>query len=247
MRHPAAIVCQQSRGKGETRNGALELGGDRVIGQPRDHQRQQIEIERIPVVMRRSLAVAAVGCQLPRNLIDQDSSSNGFAAVARGELGQHSCCYVERQRFAEQMGVGAEVVRQVVLDVRELPVEAQQQIDDPRSLVAGSRFDEQVQRPHPGDRSQCELEHARPVDTGQRRVRVDPACKFRQEPIAIASAVGQPPRAPKHKPVLMPVQLPDDLVVAATGVQKRHVGPETRRGAAIVYGIEVPIDRRRSQ
>ncbi len=54
------------------------------------------------------------------------------------------------------------------------------------------------------------------------------------EPIAISDVARQPERAAERQPVLMPVQLPDDLVVAARRIEIGHPRPEAARarGAA---------------
>src|SRR6185312_3773849 len=61
---------------------------------------------------------------------------------------------------------------------------------------------------------------------------------------AIAPIAGQPESASERQPVLMPIELPDDLVIAAGRIQVRHIGPEQARRRASVNRIEVPIDRR---
>jgi hypothetical protein len=42
--------------------------------------------------------------------------------------------------------------------------------------------------------------------------------------------------------MLMPVQLPDDLVVAESRIEVRDVGPESPRNPTVMDGIVVPID-----
>src|SRR5258708_25904505 len=102
------------------------------------------------------------------------------------------------------MRVRAEVVRQIPLDVRQLPIERDEQLDQPRRSVepaisymaAGlSRtFHEKIDRPHPRDRSKRELEHARPVDADERRVGVEPAGKLGEAAVTISRIAGQPVR-----------------------------------------------------
>src|SRR4051812_20766178 len=138
------------------------------------------------------------------------------------------------------MGVRAEVVRQVPFDVSQLTIDAEQQIDDPRLDPEVVRVDEELQRPNPGQRSKRELEHARPVDPDQRWICLHPARQFGNEPIAVFRLAGQPPGAAEHHPVLMPIQSPDDLVVAADMVKKRNGGPESLWRAAIVNRVVVP-------
>ena len=65
------------------------------------------------------------------------------------------------------------------------------------------------------------------------------------EPIAISEVARQPERAAEREPVLMAIQLPDDLVVAARRIEIRHARPEPLRGAALVHRVALPIDGRR--
>ena len=59
---------------------------------------------------------------------------------------------------------------------------------------------------------------------------------------AVASVSRQPVGAAKHEPVLVPVQLPDDLVVAAGRIQVRDAGPEAQRRAPVVDRVARPVD-----
>ena len=63
------------------------------------------------------------------------------------------------------MRVGAEVAREVLLDVRELPIERDEQIDDPGLVVLVPRSArEELECPEPAQTAERELQHARPVD-----------------------------------------------------------------------------------
>ena len=193
------------------------------------------------MVVRRALAVAAVRRNLAINLVDEDAAAQRRAATARRQLRQRLARHVERQRLADQMGVRAEVVRQVALDVRELAVEGEEQVDRPRQPVVDRRIDEEIDRPEPGQRPNAELEHARPVDPDERRIRVKPACELLEARGAIPAIARQPERPAELRPVLMPIQFPDDLVIAARGIEKRDGRPESPRRAAVVDGIELPV------
>ena len=161
--------------------------------------------------------------------------------AASRELGPRAAAHVERERLAEQVRVRAEVPRQVPLDVPQLRVEAEQQIDEPRRFARHVAVREELDRPRPGDRSKREFERAGPVHADQRRVRRHPAGRLRDEAGAIPLIAGEPPRAPERQPVLVPVQLPDHLVVARRRIEIRHVGPEAARRAAARHRIEVPV------
>ena len=82
----------------------------------------------------------------------------------------------------------------------------------------------------------------------QRRVRVEPARQLGDEAIAIAADRPSARRAAERQPVLMAIQLPDDLVIAARRVEVRAPRDQKRpRRAAVVHRIEVPVDCRRSE
>src|SRR5688572_20950854 len=99
-----------------------------------------------------------------------------------------------------------------------------------------------MQRPGPGDRTESDLQHARPVDAGQRRVRGQPALEVRRDRARVARVASQPRGAPEGEPVLVTVDLPDDLVVADCGIQIGDVSVENGRRPAVVHGIEMPVD-----
>ena len=58
----------------------------------------------------------------------------------------------------------------------------------------------------------------------------------------VARVAGQPGCATELHPVLVTIDLPDDLVIAACRIEVRHVGPEDDRSAALMHGIEMPVD-----
>ena len=55
---------------------------------------------------------------------------------------------------------------------------------------------------------------------------------LRDDAAAVSRIAGEPPGAAERQPVLVPVQLPDHLVVARRRIEVRHVGPEAARRAA---------------
>src|SRR5207248_792441 len=126
---------------------------------------------------------------------------------------------IQRQRLAEEVRVRAEVVREIALDVRELPIERENEVDRPGQTIVDRGIREKVQCPEPRQRAKAELEHACPVDADERRVGVEPARELFDHRRAIAAIAGQPPRATELFPVLVAIQLPDDLVVAAARIE----------------------------
>ena len=242
VRQPAAVVGEQPRGERETADGALERVGHRIARDSRDDERERVEIECVAMVMRRPLAVTAVGGDLPFDFVDEHTTPDRLATGARRELGQRAAGDVQRERLTEQMRVRTEVVRQVALDVRQLTVDAEQQIDRPRRRVFAVGIDEEVKRPQPRQGSQRELEHARPVHAEQGRIAFEPARELVETMVSVLRLTSQPVRAAQHQPVLVPIQLPDDLVVAAGGIQVWHAGPEDVRRAPIVNRVVVPFE-----
>ena len=106
------------RAKRASRRAASANGPRVVAGQPRHRERQQVEVQRVAVVVERSLDVAAVGADLARHLLDQDAAAERRPRRRAAQLGQRAAGDVEGERFAEQVRVGAEVGRQVLLDER---------------------------------------------------------------------------------------------------------------------------------
>ena len=125
------------------------------------------------MVVRRQLRVAAVGVDLACRPPEQHVAAERGARAAAAQLGQRRDDDVERERFAGQVRVRAEVGREVVLDVRQLAVERDEQIDEPRassSSVASPSQKNSSAHVH-DSAAKAELQHARPVDAVQRRVR----------------------------------------------------------------------------
>ena len=144
------------------------------------------------------------------------------------------------------MGVGAEVVGEVTLDMRQLPIDRDQHVYQPRAGTSNARLptpnsQQGVQRPGPGECTEGDLEHARPVDANEWRIRGKPAFELIDDRPRVARLACQPRRPAKLHPVLMAIQLPDDLVVANLRIQKRHVAIEDTRCGAAVNWIEMPV------
>ena len=81
----AAIVGKQPRRSGQPRHGVFEPIGRRVAVEPRDDEREDVEVERIPVIVRRALGMAAVRADLPFDLIEENPAAERLAAGARRE------------------------------------------------------------------------------------------------------------------------------------------------------------------
>ena len=59
--------------------------------------------------------------------------------------------------------------------------------------------------------------------------------------LAVFRLPGQPVRPAEREPVLVPIQLPDDFVIAAGGVQVSHPGVETAGWTTIVNRVVRPV------
>src|SRR5688500_9058099 len=104
--------------------------------------------------------MAAVGADLPDGFLDEYRAADRRSPGARLQLGKRAAGDVERQRLSRQMRVGAEVVREVVFDVRQLAVEPDEQIDDPwLAIRSRCRAGEQFQRPEPCQAPERKLQH----------------------------------------------------------------------------------------
>src|SRR5580765_4501269 len=152
MGEAAVVVREQASGAREPGDRRFEVRGRGVVGQARDDQGEQIEVERVPLVVCRQLAVSAVGRDLPLDLREKNATAEGFTTWASTELRKRAARDVKGQRFADQMCVRAEVVGKVSLDLRELAIDREEEIDDPWPLVARAVSGEERQHPQPRER-----------------------------------------------------------------------------------------------
>ena len=91
---------------------------------------------------------------------------------------------------------------------------------------------EQLERPEPRQAPERELQHARPVRAAQRRIRRRASRRAAHERVVEAPIAGQRVGAAEEQPVLMPVELPDDLVVAGGGIEIGHA-PSTPAASGV--------------
>src|SRR5206468_3641272 len=102
----------------------------------------------------------------------------------------------------------------------------------------------EVQRPRPSDRAKGKLETARPVHATLRRIGLDPFLDLSRERGCVTLVAGEPVRLSKAHEVLMPVQLPDDLVIADERLGKeRDPTPVLVRCPNAAEWIDRPVDR----
>ncbi len=72
----------------------------------------------------------------------------------------------------------------------------------------------QMVDPDPRQRPERDLQRARPIDSALKRIPGDPALELRANLIQVRGVAGQQVRLRKNHQVLMPVQLPNDFVIA---------------------------------
>src|SRR4029079_19811803 len=109
------------------------------------------------------------------------------------------------------MRVRRKVMREVLFNGGQLPLEREEAA---RGRKRPASAGEEVNRHRPRDGPETNLEHAGPVDTRPRWIPLQPAFHLIDDGLRIARVTGEPLRTAKLQPVLMPIQLPDDLVIA---------------------------------
>ncbi len=198
------------------------------------------------MVVRGSLGVTAVLAHLRLRFLQQHFAPAIGPARGGREFWQRAPADVEREGFSREMRVGAEVEREIALHVRQLLRDREERVNHPGRLVTMVVLcdgGEEGQRPEPGEHADRQFEHARPIGARQRRVGVEPAAELRSKGIVVDAAAGERERTPEGEPVLMPVELPDHLVIAEGRVKIRHRSPVDPRHATAVDGIAMPVDR----
>ncbi len=151
---------------------------------------------------------------------------------------------IQGERFAREMSIRAEIARQIVADVVELAIERHDQINEPRRVVSFAVPAEECSGPCPGEGAKRQLERACPVDAPFGRVRTQPVFELRNEDIPVGLDVREPVGAAQRAPVLMPIQLPDHLVIATRRFEIRNRRPEGLWRSRIIDPIVVPVGGR---
>src|ERR1043165_8225051 len=101
-----------------------------------------------------------------------------------------------------------------------------------------------VKRPQPRHRAKRDFQTARPVNPELRRVRVHPCLEMRRERARVSLIARQPVSLTERHEILMPVQLPDDLLVTGDfSVEIVELAPVQQRNALSGQRLNLPIDR----
>ena len=204
----------------------------------------QVDVCRVALIVAGLLEVHAVVADLLVELRLQDAPAQATPPLGAPELWEHDTKVEQAKRFAGEVRVRAEVRREVPLEVAAVHMQVFERAEHDGCGNAW-RIAEQLERPQPGDRAIRHLEAARPVHTDFRRVGVHPLCQMRRHALGVSLGPGQQVGAAEQQKMLMPIQLPDDLVVADDGgIEAAHATPMHARRAPLVDRVEMPIDGR---
>src|ERR1700733_12983465 len=107
------------------------------------------------------------------------------------------------------------------------------------------KVSEKVANPEPGKGAEGDFQRAGPVDADGVRVFALTVIPLRPQLPGEAVVFSQPPGFGKGDKVLVAVQFPDDFVIAnLIEIEERNLVPGLARGAFVVHGVEMPVDRR---
>src|SRR5579863_563321 len=136
------------------------------------------------------------------------------------------------------MRVGREIERQIELQIAAVLIQALQQ------LISYSKLSPpKVIQPNPGKRPKSDFKGAAPVDSVQERILLPPGGQLTFRLAQILVAAREPERLRQNHQVLVPVQLPDDLVIpGALEIQIRNPGGIGETGGLVVNRVAAPFD-----
>src|SRR5439155_9166906 len=101
----------------------------------------------------------------------------------------------------------------------------------------------QVMHPEPGHAAERDFEAAATIYSERIRISASPRRQLLQEFSHITVLMGQLPSFCQRDQVLMPIQLPDDFVVAdLIEIEKINFEPGPKRRTCSVYNVEMPIN-----
>ena len=113
----------------------LESIGGGIVGGACDQQCEQVEVGRVPMVVRRQLRVTAVRVDLPGGFAQQHMSTEFLASATLAQLGERCRHGIERQRLTGQVRVRTEIAGEAMRDLVELAIERDEQVHEPGRLV----------------------------------------------------------------------------------------------------------------
>src|SRR5581483_270224 len=201
---------------------------------------QQKHVQRVDVIVSGLLKVTAVFAHLRRNLLFENSAAFELPSARAWKFRQQPSDCVQGHRFAQQMRVRRKIQREITLEKPCVTVDSIEQLPagNITQPVAG-----QVKNPDPGQRAERNFERARPIDAAQVWIGRKPACKLRLDFPEKLTALRQSKGLRQKDQVLMPVQLPDKLMIAGTfEIEIRNAPEELRAGFDTVLIIPPPAD-----
>src|SRR5215471_519064 len=130
------------------------------------------------------------------------------------------------------MRVGREVDRQVVLDVRTVAIQLGKK---PPPEFLHHAVADQVENPNPRKCPEPDFQGAAPVDPTLKRILSPPLFDVLEDAVAVLLAAGKSRCLRKQHEMLVPVQLPDELVVPnCREIQVGNSAEVLRRGLGTV-------------
>ena len=179
---------------------------------------------------------SAIAGDLPVDFTDEERPADRLMA-ARRKLGTvRPTTY--RASASPEVCVRGDTWK-MTFDMPELLVEGEQVKDPWRRSALRPRQRNAAPRAMTAIAGQ--FEHARPVDACRRWVGRQPALQLFDETLSVFRLPGQPVGPAEREPVLVPIQLPDDFVIATGGIQVSHPGVETGGWTTIVNRVVRPV------
>src|SRR5438045_2356426 len=118
MRQASILVGEHPSSGGKSCGGLLERCGRWIGGEASHSEREQIKVQRVPVIVRRPFAMTPVGNNLPLDLSNENPTTSLRTPFACLQLWQCLSADVQRQGLTEQMRIRTEIVREILLDMR---------------------------------------------------------------------------------------------------------------------------------
>ena len=206
------------------------------------HYGLEVKIQGVTVVIGRQLAIDAIAQNLALHFVHEQRSAHPTPRPRSFQLRKENAGHEERGRFSDEVRVRAAVYRQIAVDVIQLF--KQRPAYAPRgSIVQSLRWEEEEQRPQPGDRPDRNVEAGLPVDAHVSRVLFDPALHLGHRFARVSLLAGEEPGFRQPGQMLVSVQLENGLGIPGAAVVDRIVvGPEAPLPASSGDRIAVPVD-----
>ena len=195
------------------------------------------------MVIRGLFDVRPIGPHLLVQLLDEDRPPDAPPPRGVAELREQRPQIEQREGLPREVRIGAVVGRQIRLDVSPMQQdELQRALERSRGEARG--VPKEIEPPDPGNHSERQLKTARPVDPALGWIGVHPGHQVVDECRGVVLVAGIPIGFPECREVLMPIQLPGQLVLARdVGIQMIDPAPVCQPGPQAGHRIPVPVDR----